>query len=197
MRSSRVLLLLLILVTLAGCNKYNQLVELDAACDEKWANIDAQLQRRYDLIPNLVKVAKATAHHEEEVLTKITEARAAATQIKMTSEDLTDPVKFEAFQRAQNELKGSLSRLLVTQEAYPDLKANQAYRDLTVALEGTENRLLRAREEYNGAVKSFNAELRKVGGSTVNKATGKPFKPRIYFSASTEAKSAGAPQVDL
>lgn len=182
---------------LAACHKYNQLVELDATCDEKWANIEAQLQRRYDLIPNAVKVAKATAAHESDVLTRVTEARAAAAQIKMTSEDLTDPAKFEAFQKAQAELKGSLSRLLVTQESYPDLKANQSFHDLMVELEGTENRLLRAREEYNAAVKAYNAELRKVGGSTVNKATGKPFKPRIFFSATAEAKSAGAPQVDL
>jgi LemA protein len=196
MRSIRVSALLLVLFALAACRKYDQLVELDATCDEKWANIEAQLQRRYDLIPNVVKVVKASAKHEEEVLTQVTEARAAATQIKMSSEDLTDPVKFEAFQKAQNALKGSLSRLVMSQEAYPDLKANAAFRDLMVELEGTENRLLRAREEYNGAVKSYNAELRKVGGSTVNKATGKPFKPRIFFSASAEAKS-GAPQVDL
>jgi LemA protein len=196
MRSLRVGWILVVLVVLAACKKYDKLVELDATCDEKWANIDAQLQRRYDLIPNIVKTVKAQAKFEEEVLTKITQARASATAIKMTAEDLTDPAKFDAFQKAQNQLSGSLSRLLVASENYPELKANNAFHDLRVELEGTENRLLRAREEYNGAVKDYNAELRKVGGSVVNEVTGKPFKPRIFFSASAEAKS-GAPQVDL
>jgi len=180
----------------AACHKYNKLAELDATCDEKWANIDAQLQRRYDLIPNVVKTVKSQAKFEEETLTKITQARAAATQIKLTAEDLTDPKKIEAFQAAQSQLSGSLSRLLVASESYPDLKANAAFHDLRAELEGTENRLLRAREEYNGAVKEFNAELRKVGGTITNDVTGKPFKPRVFFSATAEAKGA-APQVDL
>jgi len=187
---------LVVLGMLAGCHKYNNLVELDATCDEKWANIEAQLQRRYDLIPNLVKVVKAQAKFEGDTLTKITEARASATSIKMTADDLTDPAKFEAFQRAQDRLSGSLSRLMVASENYPELKANTAFHDLRVELEGTENRLLRSREEYNGAVKNYNAEIRKVGGTIINDMTGKAFKPRVFFSASAEAKS-GAPQVDL
>jgi LemA protein len=95
-----------------------------------------------------------------------------------------------AFQKAQDQLSGSLSRLLVTQEAYPDLKAMPQFHDLTVELEGTENRIARARQEYNEAVKNYNAELQKVGGQVVNKVTGKPFKPRIYWSASPEAHEA-------
>ena len=176
--------------SVSGCQKYDQLVEADAVADQKWANIEAQLQRRYDLIPNLVSTVKASAKHESETLTKVMEARAAATQIKLTSDDLTDPAKMAAFQKAQDNLKGSLSRLLVAQESYPDLKANAAFRDLQTQLEGTENRILRAREEYNAAVKTFNAELGKVGGSVVNKVTGKPFKPRVYFAASAEAQAA-------
>jgi LemA protein len=186
----------LLLFLLVGCHKYNALVEANATCDEKWANIDAQLQRRYDLIPNLVATVKASAKYEQDTLDKVVQARAAATQIKLSADDFSDPAKVAAFQQAQQQLSSSLSRLLVVQEQYPDLKANQAYHDLTVELEGTENRILRAREEYNEAVKVYNAELRKVGGQVVNDVTGKPFKPRVYFTASTEAQTT-VPKVDL
>jgi LemA protein len=141
-----------------------------------------------------VSTVKGQAKYEEETLAKVVEARSAATQIKLTGDDFSDPAKMAAFQKAQDQLKGSLSRLMVVHEQYPDLKANQAFHALQVELEGTENRILRAREEYNAAVKDFNAELGKVGGSIVNDVTGKPFKPRVYYSASAEAKS-GAPTV--
>ena len=95
-----------------------------------------------------------------------------------------------AFQAAQQKLQGALSHLLVVNEKYPDLKANQAYHDLQIQLEGTENRVLRSREEYNAAVADFNTELGKIRGQVVNKVTGQPFKPRLYFSASSEAQSA-------
>lgn len=189
-------ILLVFLLALLGCGKYNELVEANATCDERWANLEAQLQRRYDLIPNLVATVKASAAFEQETLTKITEARSQAASIKLSGDDLSDPEKMAAFQRAQDQLKGSLSRLMVVQEQYPDLKASQSFRDLAVQLEGTENRILRAREEYNAAVKTYNAEQSKVGGSIVNKATGKPFRPRVYFTASTEA-TGPAPKVSF
>ena len=189
-------ILVLAVLLLANCHKYNALVEANATCDEKWANIDAELQRRYDLIPNLVATVKAQAKYEQATLDKVVQDRAAATQIKLSGDDFSDPAKMAAFQNAQSQLQGSLSRLLVTQEAYPDLKANQAYHDLTVELEGTENRILRARQEYNEAVKNYNSELRKVGGTVVNDITGKPFKPRVYYQASTEATTT-VPKVDL
>jgi len=197
MRSTRSWVSVLVLLfALAGCHKkYDQLVEYDATCDEKWANIDAQLQRRYDLIPKLVKVAKAQAKFEEETLVKITEARASATAIHLNADDLTDEKKMEAFNQAQSRLNGSLSRLMVASEKYPELRGNKAFENLTVELEGTENRLLRAREEYNAAVKTYNAEIRKVGGAVVNDMTGKPFKPRVFFTVAAEAKA--APDVDL
>jgi LemA protein len=185
-----------VLVLVLGCAKYDKLVEANITCDEKWANIEAQLQRRYDLIPNIVATVKAAAKFESDTLTKLTEARASAGQIKLTSEDLTDPVKFEKFQRAQDQLSSSLSRLLVVRENYPELKSNQSFQTLMVELEGTENRILRAREEYNAAVKTYNSELGKVGGQVVNKVTGKPFAPRVFFTASSEAKTT-APKVDL
>jgi LemA protein len=181
---------LVLLLLVASCHKYNALVEANATCDEKWANIDVELQRRYDLIPNIVATVKGAAQHEEKTLDEVTQARASATQIKLTGDDFSDPAKMAAFQKAQDSLSGSLSRLLVTQEAYPDLKAMPQFHDLTVELEGTENRIARARQEYNAAVKNYNAELQKVSGQVINKVTGKPFKPRIYWAASPEAHEA-------
>ena len=173
-----------------GCQNYDQLVEKDQICEQKWADYEAQLQRRYDLVPNLVSTVKASAKHDADTLTKVTEARASATGIKLTGDDFTDPEKMAAFQKAQDQLKGSLSRLMVANENYPDLKGNQAFRDLQTQLEGTENRILRSREEYNNAVRVFNTELKKIRGQVINKATGKPFKDRVYFAASTEAQAA-------
>jgi LemA protein len=194
--SIRFSLLLLVVSLVVSCKKYDRLVEKNAVADEKWANIDAELQRRYDLIPNLVATVKASARHEEETLTKVAEARASASQIKLSGDDFSDPVKMAEFQKAQSQLGGALSRLLVTQEAYPDLKANAQFHDLAVSLEATENRLLRARTEYNAAVKDYNAELAKVSGKVVNKVTGKPFKPRVYYAVADEATRT-APKVDL
>ncbi|HEY8089945.1 MAG TPA: LemA family protein [Polyangiaceae bacterium] len=181
---------LAVLALLPGCQRYDVLVEKNATCDEKWADVEAQLQRRSDLVPNLVATVKGSAAHEEQTLAQVTQARAAATQIKLTSEDLTDPEKVAAFQKAQESLKGSLSRLMVVQEQYPDLKANAQFHSLQVELEGTESRILRSREEYNAAVRDYNTELAKISGQVVNKVTGKPFKPRVYFSASPESQVA-------
>jgi LemA protein len=176
--------------SLVGCAKYNELVDKDQICQQMWANVEAQVQRRYDLVPNLVATVKGSAAHEEKTLEAVTQARAAATSIKLTADDLEDPAKVAAFQKAQDQLKGALSRLLVTQEAYPDLKANAQFHDLMIQLEGTENRIARAREEYNKAVADYNATLAKIGGQIVNKATGRPFKPRVYFTASEGAEAA-------
>jgi len=193
MKALRTLLLgvmVLALAVLSGCQKYDVLVEKNATCDQKWADVEAQLQRRYDLVPNLVATVKGSAKHEEDTLERVTEARAQATQIKLTADDLTDPDKMAAFQKAQDQLKGSLSRLMLVQEQYPDLKANAGFHALQVELEGTENRILRSREEYNAAVKDYNTELAVIGGQVVNKITGKPFRPRVYFTASSEAQAA-------
>jgi LemA protein len=159
---------------------------------QKWADLEAQLQRRFDLVPNLVATVKAAAKHEEGTLAKVTEARAQVAKVQLSADDLTDPVKMAAFQKAQSDLSGSLSRLMVIQEQYPDLKANQNFHSLQVQLEGTENRILRGREEYNAAARDYNAELMKIGGQAVNKVTGQPFKPRVYFTAATQAQAAPA-----
>jgi LemA protein len=178
------------LFALAGCNQYDQLIAKDQVADARWADYQAQLQRRADLVPNLVATVKASAQHEEKTLSEVTEARARATGITLSAEDLQDPEKVAAFQKAQDQLRGALSRLLVANEAYPDLKANAQFHDLQVQLEGTENRILRAREQYNEAVRDYNTELGKIRGAVVRRATGGTFKPRVYFQASSDAQQA-------
>lgn len=191
-----VLMLALALVFLPSCQKYDELVEKDQIAQEKWSNVEANLQRRADLIPNLVSTVKAAASYEQSTLEKITQARASATSIKLSADDLTDPAKVKAFQEAQEKISSSaISRLLVSNENYPKLQASGQYTDLMKQLEGAENRILRAREEYNGAVRAYNAELLKIKGSVVNKATGQPFKPRVFFAA-TEGSQA-APKVSF
>jgi LemA protein len=183
-------LLVALAVLLASCGRYNRLVELDAVADQRWADLQAQLQRRHDLVPNLVAVVRGSAQHEERTLEGVVQARARATSIQMSAEDTQDPAKMARFQQAEGELSSALSRLLVVNEAYPQLQANQAFHDLQVQLEGTENRILRAREQYNLAARDYNAELNKVGGVVLNRATGRHFRPRVYFTASTEVQTA-------
>jgi LemA protein len=179
-----------------GCAKYDELIEKDQVCQQKWSDLDANLQRRSELIPNLVATVKASANYEQATLTKITEARASATSIKLSGDDFSDPAKMKAFEEAQAKLSsGAIGRLLVSNENYPKLQANGQFTDLMKQLEGTENRILRARQEYNESVKAYNSELGKIRGSVVNKATGQPFKPRVYFSAAPE--STAAPKVSF
>ena len=179
-----------------GCQKYDQLVEKDQVCLQRWSDLDADLQRRSELIPNLVSTVKASANYEQSTLAKITEARASATSIKLTGDDFTDPAKMKAFEEAQAKLSaGAIGRLLVSNENYPKLQANAQFTDLMKSLESTENRILRARQQYNESVKDYNSELGKIRGAVVNKATGTPFKPRVYFAAAPE--STAAPKVSF
>jgi LemA protein len=174
----------------SGCSHYDELVDKDQTAAEKWSNVEVELQRRYDLVPNLVSTVKASAKHEEDTLAKVAEARSQAAQIKLSADDLSDPAKMAAFEKAQDQLKGSLSRLMMVQEQYPDLKANRSFHDLQIQLEGTENRIQRARQEYNGAARDYNSTLLKIGGQITNKVTGKTFKPRVYYEASPESQAA-------
>jgi LemA protein len=183
-----VLSLVALVLSAASCQRYDTLINKDQIAAEKWSNLESQLQRRSDLIPNLVAVVKGAAKYEQDTLTKVTEARAQVAKINLTADDLSDPEKMAAFQKAQANLSGALSRLMVVQEAYPDLKANQGFHDLQVQIEGTENRILRGREEYNAAARDYNSELLRIGGQVVNRVTGKPFKPRVYFTATPESQ---------
>ena len=156
--------------------KYDELIQLDQVCEQKWGDIDVTLQRRADLIPMLVETVKGYAIHEQDTLRQVTEARASATQVKLTQEDLSDPVKLEAFNKAQAQVKGSLGRLMMIQEKYPDLKADKHFYDLMKQMEDTENQIARARQEYNKSAGDYNTELLRVASEAVNKIAGRHFK---------------------
>lgn len=160
-------LLLMLLSTLSGCG-YNRIQENEEAVFAAWADVEATYQRRADLIPNLVETVKAYASHERETLQAITEARAKVGQTQISAGQLDDPASVARFQEAQGEMSGALSRLLVVAERYPDLKANQNFRDLQHQLEGTENRINVARQRYNQAVQTFNSSIRTFPGNLTN-----------------------------
>jgi LemA protein len=152
-------LVLLLAAALAGCG-YNDFQRLDEQVKASWAEVLNQFQRRADLIPNIVATVKGETNFEQETLTKVIEARAKATSIQATPELINDPAAFQKFQAAQGELGSALSRLMVTVERYPDLKANAAFQDLRVQLEGTENRITVARNQFIKAVNEFNVLAR-------------------------------------
>lgn len=183
-----------------GTIKYDTLVDKDEACNRAWGDYEANLTRRGQMVPQLVSIVRASAAHEETTLVAIAQAQASATrpEIKLdpAKGDFEDPEKFKAFQAAQSTLGTQLSRLMVQAPAtYPQLAASPQFHDLQVQIEGTENRLLRAREQYNKAVESFNTELRHVSGKIINPVTGHEFKARVYFQADEADKA--APKLDF
>ncbi len=160
-------ILVAMLLGLSGCG-YNQMQANEEAVKAAWGDVEASYQRRSDLIPNLVEVVKAYAKHERETLTAVTEARAKVGSIQMSKDIINNPQQFEQFQQAQGALSSALSRLMVVVERYPDLKANQNFRDLQNQLEGTENRINVARVRYNKAVETFNTSVRIFPNSLTN-----------------------------
>ena len=150
---------LALLFILPGCG-YNELQGLDEGVKGAWSEVQNQYQRRADLIPNLVATVKGAANFEQETLQKAIEARAQATSIKLDAQALSDPATFKKFEDAQRNLSGALSRLLVVAEQYPDLKANQNFRDLQAQIEGTENRIAVARKRYVESVQTYNTSVR-------------------------------------
>ena len=140
--------------------RYNTMVELSEAIPKEWAQVETQYQRRADLIPNLVNTVKGYANFEQETLTKVIEARASATQVKIDPSNIT-PQALAQFQQAQNGVSSALSRLLVVAENYPDLKANQNFLDLQAQLEGTENRIAVARTRFNEVVQPYNVYIKR------------------------------------
>lgn len=187
-------------VTQKGTIKYDTLVDKDEACMAAWGDYEANLTRRAQMVPQLVSVVKGAAAHEEVTLTAIAQAQANATrpEVKLDPKagDLEDPAKFAAYQQAQSTLGTQLSRLMVQAPAqYPTLAAMPMFHDLQVQVEGTENRLLRAREQYNKAVLDFNKELRHISGKVLNPLTGHEFKPKPYFQADDSDKA--APKMDF
>ena len=175
-------------LSLAGCG-INSVPTAEEQVNAKWGDLQADYQRRADLIPNIVATVKGYAQQEKSVLTEVTQARASATSVKLNAGDLSDPAKVQAFQNAQNQLTGSLGRLLVSVEAYPDLKSNQNFLALQDQLEGTENRIEVARRDYNESVRQYNTLIRTfptaIGAKVFYGA-----KPKVPFAAAAAAQTA-------
>ena len=176
-------------VSLAGCG-YNTIPTKQLAAQTKWADVQAQYQRRSDLIPNLVATVQGYAAQERGVLVDVTNARASATQVKLDPSMLSDPQAFQKFEQAQNTLGGALSRLLVANERYPELKSNENFLALQSQLEGTENRIEVARRDYNQAANDYNTTLVTFPGVLWKSTVQSNYKPLNLFSASTQAQSA-------
>jgi LemA protein len=176
---------------LSSCG-YNTMVSLDEGVTSQWANVENVYQRRMDLIPNLVSTVKGYANFEQQTLTQVIEARAKATQVTINPQNL-DENSLKKFQQAQGELSGALSRLLVTVEQYPDLKANQNFLDLQAQLEGTENRIAVERRKFNEMVQSYNSYIRSF--PRVIYAGWFGFEKKAYFEADEGAKE--VPKVDF
>jgi len=181
-------------VTLTGCG-YNDFQRLDEATKSAWSEVLNQYQRRADLVPNIVATVKGQANFEQETLTRVVEARAKATSIQVTPETINNPEAFNRFQQAQGELSGALSRLMAVSERYPELQANQAFRDLRVTLEGTENRITVARNRYIQTVQQYNVLARSFPTNLTAKVMG--YDPKPNFSVQNEAEISRPPTVDF
>jgi len=179
---------------LSGCG-YNDFQSLDETVKAAWADVLNQYQRRADLVPNIVATVKGEANFEQETLTKVIEARSKATSIQATPELINDPEAFAKFQAAQGQLTSALSRLMVVAEAYPSLKANAAFQDLRVTLEGTENRITVARNKYIQTVADYNVKVRSVPTNFTAMIFGYKVKPS--FTVQNEAQISVPPPVSF
>ncbi|CAJ0787737.1 MULTISPECIES: LemA family protein [Ralstonia] len=177
---------------LSACG-YNDFQAKDEATKAAWAEVVNQYQRRADLIPNLVNTVKGYASHEKDTLEAVTKARAAATSFQITPEVLNDPAAFQKFQQVQGELSSALSRLMAVSENYPQLKADQSFRDLQSQLEGTENRITVARQRYIKSVQEYNVLARSFPTNLTAKVMGYQVKPN--FTVENEKGISTAPAV--
>ena len=194
MRSIRWVFLFLLLPVLAGCG-YNHIQQLDESVKAQWSEVLNQYQRRADLVPNLVNTVKGFAAQEERVLTEVTNARARVGSVNISAEQAADPAKLAEFQKAQAELGGALSRLLVVSENYPELKSNQNFLELQSQLEGTENRITVARNRYIASVQEYNTVIRGFPVNLTAKMFGYSVKPN--FSVENEAAISRPPTVEF
>jgi LemA protein len=175
-----------VIMTASGCG-YNVMQQQEEEVFKAWGDLESSLQRRADLIPNLVQTVKGYAAHEKNTLTAVIEARAKATSVQVNPKDLGSAQAIQKFQEAQGQLSSALGRLMVVVEKYPDLKANENFRDLMHQLEGTENRINVARTRYNEAVKTFNYSIRKFPNSITNSIL-LHLDKKEYFKADEAAK---------
>lgn len=185
-----VVLAVVLLVGFAGCGSYNTLVSMEENVEAAWSQVENVYQRRADLIPNLVNTVKGAADFEQETLTAVIEARAKATSVtaEISPETLNDPQALQRFQAAQGELSSALSRLMVTVERYPDIKANQNFLSLQSQLEGTENRIAVERRKFNEAAQTYNSKVRRFPSNIAATIFG--FERKPYFEADAGADQA-------
>ena len=181
-------------LSLSGCG-YNTFQTTDEQIKASWSEVVNQYQRRADLIPNLVNTVKGEAKFEQDTLTKVIEARSKATSIQATPELVNDPAAFQKFQQAQGELTGALSRLMVVSENYPNLRANQGFRDLQAQLEGTENRITVARNRYIKSVQDYNVTVRTFPSNLTAMVFG--YKDKPNFAVENEEEISRPPNVSF
>jgi LemA protein len=182
--------LLVVAVALWGVGAYNGLVTSRENVNKAWAQVESQYQRRLDLVPNLVETVKGSAKFEKDTLTAVVEARSRVGSVTVDKNVLNDPASFKKFEDAQAGLSSALSRLMLVVEKYPDLKSTEAFHDLTIQLEGTENRIQVARKDFNEAAQGYNTAIKIFPGSLVAGFGG--FKERPYFESAPEAAKAPA-----
>ena len=194
MRKLLTILIATLALSLGGCG-YNTFQTTDEQVKAGWSEVVNQYQRRADLIPNLVATVKGEAKFEQDTLTKVIEARSKATSIQATPELVNDPTAFQKFQQAQGELTGALSRLMVVSENYPNLRANQGFRDLSAQLEGTENRITVARNRYIKAVQDYNVTVRAFPSNLTAMVFG--YKPKATFTVENEKEISRPPSVSF
>ena len=190
----RLLAILALALGLSGCG-YNDFQRLDEQTKSAWSEVLNQYQRRADLVPNIVASVKGEASFEQDTLTKVIEARAKATSIQATPELINDPEACTKYQQAPGELSGAQSRLMVVAEQYPKLQANQGFRDLRVTLEGTENRITVARNQYIKTVQDYNVLARSFPTNLTGMVFG--YKPKPNFTVQNEAEISRPPTVDF
>ncbi len=191
-RTTIVAIVIIAVIAIWAVSAYNGLVKADEAVSTAWSNVENQYQRRADLIPNLVNTVKGYAAHENETLMAVTNARSQATAVSVNAEDLTAESLLK-YQKAQGEVGAALGRLLAISESYPDLKANENFRELQAQLEGTENRISVERRNFNDAVRSFNTSIRTFPRSLIASMSG--FEKRPYFEAAEGTST--APEVQF
>jgi LemA protein len=194
MRKLLIAILAVTTIGLAGCG-YNAFQSTDEQIKASWAEVLNQYQRRSDLVPNLVSTVKGETKFEQDTLVKVVEARSKATAIQASPELINDPAAFQKFQQAQGQLTGALSRLLVVSESYPNLKANQAFRDLQAQLEGTENRITVARNRYIKSVQEYNVTVRSFPSNLTAMVFG--YKEKVNFTVENEKEIAKPPSISF
>lgn len=191
-KSTIIVIVVIVLIAIWGITSYNGMVKMDESVSTAWSNVENQYQRRSDLIPNLVNTVKGYASHEKETFQAVVDARSKATQMQISADDLT-PEKMQAYQKAQGEVGSALSRLLAITEAYPDLKANENFKELQAQLEGTENRISVERKRFNDTARAYNTAIRTFPRNFLAGMFG--FDKRPYFESEEGADK--APKVEF